>query len=69
MVRASLLVGSWLAISALMIGVLTMATQGAIAPLWIFPKASPGPHYQQSYLPFGMASLPLLWSPSLQLPY
>jgi len=42
LVRASLLVGSWLAISALTIGILAIAVQGSIAPLWILPKASTG---------------------------
>jgi hypothetical protein len=38
--RASLLVASWLAISALTIGLLAMVVQGSLGRLWILPAAS-----------------------------
>jgi len=57
LVRASLLVASWLATSALTIGVLTMAMQGTMAPLWIFPEASPG---MMSALWDGLAAVALV---------
>jgi len=57
LVRASLLVGSWLAISALTIGILAIAIQGSIAPLWILPKASTG---MMSALLDGLAAVALV---------
>jgi hypothetical protein len=57
LVRASLLVGSWLAISALTIGILAIAIQGSIAPLWILPKASTG---MMSALLDGLAAMALV---------
>ena len=40
--RASLLVASWLAISALTIGLVTMVVRGSLGQLWILPAASTG---------------------------
>ena len=42
LVRASLLVGSWLATSALAIGLLAMVVGGSMGPLWILPQAPTG---------------------------
>jgi hypothetical protein len=42
LMRASLLVASWLAISALTIGLVTMVVRGSLGQLWILPAASTG---------------------------
>jgi hypothetical protein len=42
LMRASLLVASWLAISAMTIGLLAMVVRGSIAPLWFLPTAWKG---------------------------
>ncbi len=42
LMRASLLVASWLAVSALTIGLVAMVIQGSLRQLWILPSASMG---------------------------